>query len=104
MINDKYYSAFNRFWHVKCFTCKVCNKGVNPNCFIGHDNWPCHKQCYINEYARKCQFCHKIIEGEYMKIGDYDIHLHCVDGFMENYKDLDKEGKSKEQEDFESLI
>lgn len=39
-----------------------------------------------------------------MKVGKFDIHIQCVDEFMLDYKNECDEFKSKEQEDFESLI
>jgi len=101
-INDKYYSAFNRFWHIKCFTCKVCDKSVDTNEFIGHDNWPCHKDCYINRFARKCAYCKMLIQEEFIKVGDHDVHKQCYDKFMADYDEISLNIKSKEQSDFES--
>jgi len=39
-----------------------------------------------------------------MKISDYDIHLPCAKDFMSHFDEITKESKSKEQEEFESLI
>ena len=39
-----------------------------------------------------------------MKIGEFDIHMACVDEFINEYDEISKHTKSKEQSDFESLI
>lgn len=64
-ITKNFYIAFNRMWHIDCFKCKVCELKVDCNEFIGNENWPCHKDCYIAKFARKCYYCKKVIEGQF---------------------------------------
>jgi hypothetical protein len=93
---------------VDCFTCKICEKKVDPTHFIGHKNWPVHKECWEAQIARKCQHCKEIIWGDFMKISTFDVHIDCSKLFVEFlYKTPIDDGilvRSKEQEDFESLF
>jgi hypothetical protein len=108
IIHDQLYNKFDRYWHVDCFTCKICEKKVDPTHFIGHENWPVHKECWEAQIARKCQHCKEIIWGDFMKISTFDVHIDCSKLFVEYlYKTPIDDGilvRSKEQEDFESLF
>lgn len=108
IIHDELYNKFNRYWHVDCFTCKVCEKKVDPAEFTGHENWPVHTECWKEKYARKCAHCKKIIWGDFMKISTFDVHVDCSKEFVDIlYNTPIDEGpmmRSKEQEEFESLF
>lgn len=104
IINDDFYYKFQRFWHVECFKCKVCLKPVDPSEFMGHENWPVHVDCWKKTFARKCAHCGEIINSNFMKIWNFDVHVECSNDFVDNYYKKPVEVKSRDQEEFESLI
>ncbi|XP_044753539.1 leupaxin-like isoform X2 [Coccinella septempunctata] len=69
--------AFNKFWHVNCFTCTTCQKPIKPPLYFVKDGKPYCIEDYEKNFAPKCKGCGEYIFEDHLKVLGGMWHFTC---------------------------
>lgn len=69
--------ADDKHFHVACFTCKACRRGLGDVGYFVHDGDYYCPSDYFNKFGKKCPTCNQFVEGEVVELMGKTYHQQC---------------------------
>ncbi|XP_011486428.1 actin-binding LIM protein 1 isoform X8 [Oryzias latipes] len=75
--NGQALLALGGQWHIGCFKCTTCRKGLSGE-YISKDGAPYCERDYHSQFGVQCEACQKFITGKVLEAGDRNFHPSCA--------------------------
>ncbi|XP_031564346.1 four and a half LIM domains protein 2-like [Actinia tenebrosa] len=77
--NAKYVTRDEGTYHSDCFVCARCRNPLAGKTFTEHEGKLVCDDCYHERYAKKCEVCKNVLEGniEFVKYDEKFFHHEC---------------------------
>jgi uncharacterized CHY-type Zn-finger protein len=75
----KYVTREEGMYHSDCFVCSRCRNPLAGKTFTEHEGRLVCDDCYHERFAKKCDVCRNVLEGniEFVKYDDKFFHNEC---------------------------
>jgi hypothetical protein len=75
--DGRYVQVGDQYYHPDHFVCARCDKPIGASQYYSRDGINYDRACYEEQFALKCAWCGKIIEGDYTIRDGNNYHQAC---------------------------